>query len=54
MVSNAIEPNDIVNGRTFVKIKIGSAEERAKEAVKRAVFLGIGLKRLNLEEVPIY
>ncbi|MEK6943115.1 MAG: mRNA surveillance protein pelota [Nanoarchaeota archaeon] len=42
-----IEPNDIVNGRTFRKIKIGSAEERAKEAVKRAVFLGIRVEKVE-------
>jgi protein pelota len=42
-----IEPNDFVEGKTFRKIKIGSADERAKEAVKKAVFIGISAEKVE-------
>ena len=46
-LSNIIEPNDFVDGRTLRKVKIHSNDEKAKEASKRPVFLKIQVEKVE-------
>jgi protein pelota len=49
-LSAIIEPGDIVQGRTLRKIKVGSIEQRAKEASKKPVFLKIEVEKVEFSK----
>ncbi|NQU78367.1 mRNA surveillance protein pelota [Candidatus Woesearchaeota archaeon] len=46
-LSNIIDNSDIVEGRTFRKIKIGGEDERSQKVVKKPVFLKIGVEKVE-------
>jgi len=49
-LSTIIEPKDFVQGKTLRKIKIGSSEQRAKEASKKPVFLKIEVEKVEFSK----
>src|SRR3989344_6984050 len=49
-LSNIIEPNDYLQGKTLRKIKVASSEERAKEASKKPVFLKILVEKVEFSK----
>lgn len=49
-LSAIIEPRDIVQGKTLRKVKIGSNEQRAKEASKKPVFLKIEVQKVEFSK----
>ena len=49
-LSTVIEPKDIVQGKTFRKIKYDSNEESSKEAVKRAVFIKLKVEKVEFRK----
>lgn len=49
-LSSIIEPKDFVQGKTLRKIKIGSSEQRAKEASKKPVFLKIEVEKVEFSK----
>ena len=49
-LSTIIEPRDFVQGKTLRKIKIGSSEQRAKEASKKPVFLKIEVEKVEFSK----
>ena len=49
-LSTIIEPKDFVQGKTLRKIKIGSSEQRAKEASKKPVFLKIEVENVEFSK----
>ncbi|MBI2654632.1 mRNA surveillance protein pelota [Candidatus Woesearchaeota archaeon] len=49
-LSTLIEPNDIAQGKTLRKIKAGSSEERAKEAIKKPVFIKIQVEKVEFSK----
>ena len=46
-LSQIIEKNDFVNGRTFRKLKIGEETERKQSIVKKPVFLKIQVEKVE-------
>ena len=46
-LSNIIDTDDTVEGRTFRKIKLGGAEDRSQKIVKKPVFLKIGVEKVE-------
>ena len=46
-LSNIIDPNDFVSGKTFRKIKAQSSEEKSKDATKKPVFLKIQAEKVE-------
>jgi len=46
-LSTIIEPGDFVSGRTFRKMKVGSAE---KEAVRKPVFIAVNVEKVEFSE----
>ncbi|MBI2657889.1 mRNA surveillance protein pelota [Candidatus Woesearchaeota archaeon] len=49
-LSTIIEPNDIVQGKTLRKIRVGYGEEKAKDAVKKPVFLKIKVEKVEFSK----
>ena len=49
-LSAIIEPNDIIQGKTLRKIKIGSSEQRAKESSKKPVFLKVKVEKVEFSK----
>ncbi len=49
-LSNIIEPKDIVQGKTFRKIKPSSSDEKSKEASKRPVFLSVEAEKVEFSK----
>jgi len=49
-LNQVIESKDIVKGRTFRKIKIGSEEQRKQNVARKAVFLAIEVERVEYSE----
>lgn len=49
-LSHIIDTGDNVKARTFRKIKIGSADERAQSIVKKPVTLEIGVEKIEVTE----
>ncbi len=48
VLSQIVEPGDIIKGKTLRKIKKTEATERAKKVIKRPVFMKIGVERTEL------
>ncbi len=46
-LSSIIDSGDIVEGRTFRKIKVGGADERSQDVVKKPVFLSIEVEKVE-------
>lgn len=49
-LSNIIEPNDFVKGKTLRKIKIGGKEQRSASIVKKPVFIKLKTKKTELHK----
>ncbi|MBI2542151.1 mRNA surveillance protein pelota [Candidatus Woesearchaeota archaeon] len=49
-LSSMIEPKDFVQGRTLRKIRIGSRDEKAKEAVKKPIFIRIMVENVEFSK----
>jgi protein pelota len=46
-LSSLLEKGDVVEGRTWRKIRIGGGDERSAEVVKKPVFLKIGVEKVE-------
>lgn len=49
-LSSIIEPKDIVQGNTLRKIKVGSRDEKAKESVKKPIFIKIEVENVEFSQ----
>ena len=49
-LSTIIEPTDIVQGRTFRKIKAVSSDEKSKEATKKPVFIKLEVEKVEFSK----
>jgi protein pelota len=49
-LSNIVDPGDVVQGKTFRKIKIGGEDERSQKIVKKPVFLSIQLEKVEFHK----
>ncbi len=49
-LSAIIEPKDIVKGKTLRKLKVASREEKSKEAVKKPIFIKIGVEKVEFSK----
>ncbi|MFH0977862.1 MAG: mRNA surveillance protein pelota [Candidatus Woesearchaeota archaeon] len=48
VLSQLIEPNDLVSAKTVRKLKVGSVDDRQTSAVKRVVFVTISVEKVEL------
>lgn len=49
-LSNTIEPNDIIKGKTIRKIKLGVDQQRKQDISKKAVFLKIKVEKIEFHK----
>ncbi len=49
-LSTIVEPDDLISGKTFRKIKSQSNEEKSKDAIKKSVFLEIKAEKIEFSK----